>query len=1077
MVEFAEVDFHTEYDGIIGNNILEPLKAIIDYENRTLKTRRSEIQFFINKEEEKYFSCCKNQTTIDIFSNEVNSSNLLEFIETSHLNEEERTMLHKVILHNKNVFYKDGDNLSFTSHIKHEIKTKNEIPIYSKLYRYPEIHKNEVNKQIEEMLKINIIQPSSSPYNSPIWVVPKKIDNSREQKWRIVVDYRKLNQTTIDDKFPIPNIDDIFDKLGKANYFTTLDLAKGFHQIEVSPKDRPKTAFSTANGHFEFLRMPFGLKNGPATFQRLINDVLREFINAVCVVYMDDILIFATSLQEHLESISKILKKLSEVNLKVQLNKCSFLKRETEFLGHIVTDKGIKPNPNKIESILKIPLPKNQKEIKSFLGITGFYRKFIRDYSKVAHPLIKYLRKGMKINLNDKEYQNAFEKLKKLLTSDPILAYPDFEKLFTLTTDASDFALGAVLSQNSHPISYISRTLNKHERNYSTIEKELLSIVWATKVFRPYLFGRKFTIKTDHRPLVWLNGLKEPNSKLQRYKIRLNEFDFDIEYVKGKQNFVADGLSRIKLDSNECPNNSKSDDLFSSCLNINSLFNDENFNKEVNKNLNNNEIMSISEIEKNNDQDRIICDETISVCSDVKIYPGFYNWYNTLHNEHANNIKINESRNNDEIISTVATIHSALEDSSDLIYITEKPINIYKNQLYLEEGDKEKYSLKIVNKKCQNKLIVPNKSNLVDQLKRIFPDKGLVCVHCDNITLFLKFQDVYQKYFSSNKNLTVLKSSKKLTDISDKNEIINIIKEEHLRNNHRGINEVFNEIKEKYYYPNLLIEITKVISNCETCNLAKHDRSPPKIPLKVTENPENFNDIVHMDIWFPERNKPYLTTVDKFSKYASIHKLDDRTWISILKAIKERIRYLGKMRKLISDGERCIIHNAVELFLRENDITFHQTTASNKTGNSDVERLHGTLNEHMRIINTEGEIKELDDKIFKIMNSYNNTIHSTTNFRPIDFLQKNFNKNDIKNLSEKLAKEKQQKIDKLNSSRDKNPKISENIVKNRNIAKNSPKYKRIKVYTKDKNYITDKKDKRNVRYYKSQLKRKFKHKV
>lgn len=201
------------------------------------------------------------------------------------------------------------------------------------------------------MLGQNIIQPSNSPYNSPLWIVPKKLDNSGERKWRIVIDYRKLNEVTVSDKFPIPNIENILDKLGRAQYFTTLDLAKGFHQILVTPEDRKKTAFSTPYGHYEYLRMPFGLKNSPATFQRVMNHVLRELINKICVVYLDDILIFSTSLEEHIMNVKKVFERIKSAGLKIHTDKCNFLKRETEFLGHILTPEGLKPNPNKIRCI------------------------------------------------------------------------------------------------------------------------------------------------------------------------------------------------------------------------------------------------------------------------------------------------------------------------------------------------------------------------------------------------------------------------------------------------------------------------------------------------------------------------------------------------------------------------------------------------------------------------------------------------------------------------------------------------------------------------------------------------------
>lgn len=290
------------------------------------------------------------------------------------------------------------------------------------------------------MLEQGIIRKSNSPYNSPLWIVPKKLDNSKVKKWRIVIDYRKLNEISIEDKFPIPNIESILDKLGRSQYFTTVDLAKGFHQIMVKDTDQKKTAFSTPLGHFEYIRMPFGLKNAPATFQRLINSVLRESINKICVVYLDDILIFSTSIQEHMNNINQIFRALRKANLKIQIDKCNFFNKETEFLGHILTRIGIKPNPKKVENIAKLKLPTTQKQIKSFLGVTGYYRKFIKDYAKIAKPMTYYLKKNKKINTLDPNYINSFEELKTLLTTHPILKYPDFNKPFKINSDASNYA-------------------------------------------------------------------------------------------------------------------------------------------------------------------------------------------------------------------------------------------------------------------------------------------------------------------------------------------------------------------------------------------------------------------------------------------------------------------------------------------------------------------------------------------------------------------------------------------------------------------------------------------------------------
>ena len=437
----------------------------------------------------------------------------------------------------------------------HSINTKDDIPVYQKSYKYPYVYKEEVKRQISRLLDQGIIQHSSSPWSAPIWVVPKKRDNSGISKLRIVCDYRKLNAKTIADRYPIPDITDILDKLGKCQYFSVLDLAQGFNQIKINPKDIPKTAFSVENGKYEWTRMPFGLCNAPATFQRVLDDVLRDLIGKCCLIFMDDIIVYGTSLQESLENLEKVFQKLQKFNLKVQLDKCAFLQKEVEFLGHIVTREGIKPNPNKIKAILEWPIPNKVKELRGFLGITGYYRRFIKDYAKIAKPLTSQLKKDNDKVMHTPDFVKAVEKLKKILISSEVLAYPNFEEKFILTTDASNVSLGCVLSQKikgiERPIAFASRTLQDNEKNYSATEKEMLAIIWATKYFRPYLYGRKFLLVTDHQPLIYLNS-NPHNPKLIRWRLALNDFEYDIEYKKGVQNIVADGLSRINhLENNE----------------------------------------------------------------------------------------------------------------------------------------------------------------------------------------------------------------------------------------------------------------------------------------------------------------------------------------------------------------------------------------------------------------------------------------------------------------------------------------------------------------------------------------------
>lgn len=998
--EFIEYDFHSEFDGLIGNNILKPLNCILNYKDRKLEMEKAQIKIFFQKSEEDY------EEFINYYKEEIYlnyNNNISDQVRLQHLNVEEKSAISSLIKEFKNVFYQENTDLTFTHAIKHTIKTSNDLPIYSKTYRYPEIHKEEVNTQINDMLRQGIIRQSNSPYSAPIWIVPKKMDASNKAKWRMVVDYRKLNQVTIDDKFPIPNIDDIFDKLGRAMYFTTLDLAKGFHQVEIDEEDIKKTAFSTDRGHYEFTRMPFGLKNAPATFQRLMNSVLAEFLGNSCLVYLDDIIIFSTSLEEHILSIRKIFERLQTVNLKIQLDKSEFLKKETEFLGHIVTTEGIKPNPNKIETILKYKIPKTTKEIKSFLGITGYYRKFIKDYSKIAKPMTIYLKKGSKINEKDPDYIKSFEDLKTLITSDPILIFPDFNKKFILTTDASNYAIGAVLSQEGHPISFASRTLNDHETNYSTIEKELLAIVWAVKYFRPYLYGRKFSIKTDHRPLVWLGSLKEPNSKLQRWKIKLEEFNYDIEYVKGKDNVVADGLSRFQIHLNELENSELND------------------------------------------------------CSE-------------------------ESQN--DAISTGATIHSANEDSTNYIPIVYTPVNVFKTQIIIRKNDKHNNILHYnpFNKMKRTVIEVKefNENDVIEFIKKYIPTKGTAVIYSNDDHLFAQFQDVYVKYFSKNKLLKLVKSSKFLIDIEDEEKALEKIIEIHNSLNHRGINESYFEMKEKYYFPNIKEKMRKFINNCNICNTSKCERNPYKPEYKLTETSKKPNDILHIDIWIGNRQSMYLTVIDKFTKHVTMHKLRSRSWIDLLGAMKNRIATMGTPKKIVIDGEPGFTVVKLKEYFKENNIEVHTTTAQKHTGNSDIERYHATLNEHIRILKAKDETKnnDLNDLVILALSFYNKTIHSTTGKRPLDFINGNIKLDEFEEIFNKIQNSKIKRIEKSNKNREKvDLKDKDHLyIKSRNVISKEykllPRYKKLdsKIATED-HYI----DKKGIKYYKDQVKRKYKY--
>ncbi|KAL4101311.1 hypothetical protein QTP88_021331 [Uroleucon formosanum] len=474
---------------------------------------------------------------------------LTRVIQTEHLNSEERASLLRICKKYQDIFHFEGEPLSFTTAIQHDIKTpEGTAPVNIRPYRLPYAHRQVIVEQMEKLEQENIIQPSESPWNAPLVVVPKKPDANGKPQFRVCVDFRRLNQLTIGDAFPIPRIDEILDQLGRSRYYTTLDLASGYHQVPIRPQDCEKTGFSTDKGHFEFVRMPFGLCGAPSTFQRLMNNVLTGLNGTKAFVYLDDIIIYAVDLVQHEARLEEVFQRLREFNLQLQPSKCQFLRHEVVYLGHLITDAGVKPDPTKISCVRDHPVPRNPTEIKRFLGLSGYYRRFIEKYSQIAKPMTTLLKKGQPFEWTA-ECQTAFETLVQKLVTAPILQYPNFEEPFILTTDASQYAIGSIISQgeigHDLPIAYASRTLNKAEQNYSTTEKELLSIVWSVKHFRPYLLGRKFRIYTDHQPLTWLFNVKDPGSRLMRWRLKLAEYQYEVIYKPGATNTNADALSRM----------------------------------------------------------------------------------------------------------------------------------------------------------------------------------------------------------------------------------------------------------------------------------------------------------------------------------------------------------------------------------------------------------------------------------------------------------------------------------------------------------------------------------------------------
>lgn len=416
---------------------------------------------------------------------------------------------------------------------------------YGPIYPLSEQESQALKEYIDDMLKKGFIRPSESPAGYPV-LFRKKKDGSL----RPCIDYKKLNEVTVRNSYPIPLISDIIERVRGAKFFTKLDLRSAYNLIRIREGDEYKTAFRTKYGHYEYLVMPFGLKNAPATFQSFINSVLRPFLEKFVILYLDDILIFSSSLDEHHNHVHQVLEKLLENNLFAKLEKCEFDKSSVEFLGHILSGEGISTDPKKIKSIQEWPTPECTKDVQRFIGLCNFYRRFVKNFSTIARPLHQLTKKNIKFNWNQ-DCENAFSELKSRLTTSPVLLHPDPQKPFIVECDASNFAVGSILSQKDeegklHPVAYYSRSLHDAELNYSITEKELLAIRSAFITWRHLLLGakHKITVYTDHRNLIYTLGGKIGNQRQHRWHLFFQEYNFQLIYRQGTKNGKPDSLSR-----------------------------------------------------------------------------------------------------------------------------------------------------------------------------------------------------------------------------------------------------------------------------------------------------------------------------------------------------------------------------------------------------------------------------------------------------------------------------------------------------------------------------------------------------
>lgn len=466
------------------------------------------------------------------------------------LNQAEGEQLQTLLVEYRHLFASSDLECGHTNLVQHHIDTGNATPVRQRARRLPLLAFQGAEAKIREMAAAGVIEPSDSPWVSPAVLVHKK-----DGSLRFCVDYRRLNSLTRKDSYPLPRIDEALDCVSGSKWFSSLDLRSGYWQVEMAPDSRAKTAFTIGRGLWQFKVMPFGLCNSPATFERLMERVLGPTPRSACVVYLDDLLVHAATFAEALSNLRLVLERIQAANLRLSPKKCHLLQQEVRFLGHVVGPAGVSTDPEKVIAVRDWPTPTSTKEVRSFLGLASYYRRFVHAFADKARPLHQITEKGRRFQWTE-ACEGSFQALRKALTQTPVLALPDMQRPFILDTDASNEGLGAVLSQPSEGgervVAYYSRALSREERNYCVTRRELLAVVQATKHFKPYLYGTEFLLRTDHASLRWLLSFKEPEGQVARWIEALQGLTFNTEHRRGSRHTNADALSRRPCADQAC---------------------------------------------------------------------------------------------------------------------------------------------------------------------------------------------------------------------------------------------------------------------------------------------------------------------------------------------------------------------------------------------------------------------------------------------------------------------------------------------------------------------------------------------
>lgn len=788
------------------------------------------------------------------------------------------------------IFALDSDPLTTNNFYEQKLRVLDNQPVYIKNYRLPYAQKAEVNKQVQKLLNDGLIEPSRSNFNSPVILVPKKGDGS---KWRMCIDYRMVNRKLIADKYPLPRIEEILDSLGRSKFFSVLDLQSGFHQIPIEENSRDITSFSTDNGAFRFKVLPFGLNISPNSFTRMMNIAFSGLSPERCFIYMDDIIVTGCSASHHIKNLSAVFETCRKYNLKLNATKCRFFKKEVMYIGHVVNEKGVQPDPIKIEALKNYPVPSSKDDVRRFVAFANFYRRFIPNFAAIAQPLNELTRKRSIFEWSESA-QKSFDNLRLKLIKFPILHYPDFTKEFKIVVDASNSAVGACLMQEfgnfEHPISYASRSLTKGELNKSTIEKELTAIHFAITHFRPYIFGRHFVVKSDHKPLTYLFSLKNPSSKLTRMRLDLEEYDFSTEYIKGTANVIADALSRINV----------------------------------------NEIRDLSE-------------QTTSAVLAVTTRSKNKQQQNTMPDKCVENELLREKTKGGVVFRN----HSNRK-------IPKLKITFSNNNFFIKVFFKRKLliQLEVYRKKIQ--ALAPLFKILNEELGKTdfnefeINENEKVFELCDMMNFIHVGNQVLNKI-----NLSIVKSPILIENLEEKKEIIRKYHIDPIVGGHSGTRKLFAKIRSRFFWKNMAKDVANFVKNCKECQFNKASFQV-KQKMEITRTPNKVYEELIIDTIGPlnvteNGNRYALTAICGLSKFLIMVPMPNKEASTVAKALIDNcLLTYGMPKRILSDRGTEYANAVMNELCKTFKIKHVMSTAYHPETLGCIERTHRTLNEYLR---------------------------------------------------------------------------------------------------------------------------------